>query len=240
MYDTLQRERKAQTMIAVLRDYFGSDLTSLKALDVGASTGIIDNYLADHLGHIIGIDIDAAAIDFAVNSYSKPNLLCVVADGTKLSFQSASFDVVICAHIYEHVPDARQLLVEIHRVLKPDGVCYFTAGNRLNIREPHYNLPFLSVIPRPLAHIYMRLAGKGAYYYEKHSSCWGLKRLVKGFEIIDYTGRIIEDPERFHTAYMMSPESSKAKIASLVVSYAYWLMPGYIWLLKKFNPAGAE
>ncbi len=71
--------------------------------------------------------------------------------------------------------------------MKPGGFCYFSGNNRVMIMEPHYKLPFLSLLPRPLAHRYMRLAGKGDYYHEKHVSYWGLRELCKKFHIIDYS-----------------------------------------------------
>jgi len=122
---------------------------------------------------------------------------------------------------------------QIYRVLKPEGVCYFAAGNRFSIEEHHYQLPFLSVIPRPLGHLYLRLAGKGRYYYEKHLSYWGLKSLVSRFEVIDYTVKVICDPEQFDVSYMLEPGSKKHKVAKFVVNWLYWVCPGYIWLLRK-------
>ena len=110
-----------------------------------------------------------------------------VADALNLPFANESFDVVICSQVYEHVPDPGKMFDEIFRVLKHGGVCYFAANNRLALNEPHYHLPFLSFMPRQLAHRYMRLAGKGSHYYEEHLSYWGLKSLTKRFRRIDYT-----------------------------------------------------
>jgi len=227
------REKKARTMIAVLQDCFTNDLRNLYALDVGSSTGIIDNFLSDYFKELIGIDIDEKAVVFAQQNFKKSNLSFFVDDAMNLHFNNNTFDVVICAQIYEHVPDQEKLLSEIFRVLKPGGVCYFAAGNRLDIIEHHYNLPFLSIVPKILAHIYLRASGKGKYYYEKHLSYWGLKKLVGNFQLLDYTGKIINEPEKFFTEYMLGQGSLKRKIARLVVNYAYWLCPGYIWLLRK-------
>jgi SAM-dependent methyltransferase len=36
-------------------------------------------------------------------------------------YEDASYDVIICMHVLEHVPDDRRALSELSRVLKPDG-----------------------------------------------------------------------------------------------------------------------
>ena len=234
MYDKEARERKANTMIRVLSHNFGEEnIAQMSLLDVGSSTGIIDNYLSRAFAEVTGIDIDTMAVEHAKKAFANESLHFCTGDAMSLDFPDNSFDVVICSQIYEHVPDARQMMDQIFRVLKPEGVCYFAAGNRLSIEEHHYKLPFLSVIPRPLGHLYLRMAGKGSYYYEKHLSYWGLKSLVASFDIIDYTGKVINDPEGFDVAYMLEPGSRKQKLAQFIVQRLYWLCPGYIWLLKK-------
>jgi SAM-dependent methyltransferase len=42
-------------------------------------------------------------------------------DITRAAFADASFDVVICNHVLEHIPDDRAALREIRRVLRPSG-----------------------------------------------------------------------------------------------------------------------
>lgn len=231
MHDVGPRRRKAETMRLVLEDCMG-DLGEMRILDLGASTGIIGNHLAAHCGTIIGIDIDLPAVAYATKHRDR-NADFLVADGMQMPFANDTFDVVICAQIYEHVPDAERLLADIHRVLKPGGVCYFAAGNRLMFMEPHYRLPFLSVLPKPLADVYMRLARRGKRYYETHRTYWGLRRLVKAFDTVDYTRRLIESPESFGCEYMLAPESLKQRLALALARTAYWLVPGYIWLLRK-------
>jgi SAM-dependent methyltransferase len=42
-------------------------------------------------------------------------------DVTDLQFPDRSVDILVCNHVLEHVPDDREAMDEIHRVLKPDG-----------------------------------------------------------------------------------------------------------------------
>lgn len=42
-------------------------------------------------------------------------------DVTRLDFPDRSFDIVVCNHVLEHVPDDRRAMSEIARVLRPDG-----------------------------------------------------------------------------------------------------------------------
>lgn len=234
-YELSGRERKAETMYLILSHHFGKDRTaSLSVLDVGASLGVIDHHLARYFHDVTGIDIDDSAIAHAKSTYSQQeNLEFAIGDAMEIPYANNRFDVVICSQVYEHVPDAACMMREIFRVLKPGGICYFAAGNRLSIHEPHYHLPFLSVIPRPLAHIYIRLSGKSAYYYEKHLSYWGLRSLVSQFEIIDYTLRTLEQPALFGVDYMIQPGSLKQRLACFITRFLPWLTPGYLWLLRK-------
>lgn len=51
----------------------------------------------------------------------------VCADGSSLPFRSAAFDVVLCIETLEHMPDDRQALTELSRVLRPRGVAILSA-----------------------------------------------------------------------------------------------------------------
>jgi len=233
------RERKAKTMIAVLRDFLKVDLETLSLLDLGASSGIIASYLSYSFKKVVAIDIDGEAVQFAKRNARQENLEFALVNAMDIPFSESVFDVVICAQVYEHVPNADRLMEEIYRVLKPGGICYFAAGNRLNIREPHYQLPFLSILPKPLSHIYFRLSGKGKFYYENFLTCGGLQKLVHNFSVIDYTHKIISNSKFFSTDYMIPEGSLKARVANMIVRHAYWLCPGYVWLLqKKMTPSG--
>lgn len=45
----------------------------------------------------------------------------VLGDLTRLPFPDAAFDLVVCYHVLEHVPDDGAALAELHRVTQPGG-----------------------------------------------------------------------------------------------------------------------
>lgn len=46
----------------------------------------------------------------------------VQASLTDLPFDDGSYDLVLCSHVLEHIPDDLAAMKEMHRVLSPDGV----------------------------------------------------------------------------------------------------------------------
>jgi 2-polyprenyl-3-methyl-5-hydroxy-6-metoxy-1,4-benzoquinol methylase len=232
VFDQDGRKEKAHKILSVLSDYFGDSMHTLNVLDLGCASGIMTHVLAPHFKRIVGTDIDLHALEYARRAEPSPAEF-FPADAMSLPFKKNAFDVVICAHVYEHVPDSTRLMGEIHRVLKQGGVCFFAAGNRLRLVEPHYKLPFLSVLPSPLANRYLRMSGRGSHYDERHLTYWGLKRLVSGFQVLDYTKKILRDPEKYSATDLCTAGSLKQKSGILFAKLAYGLVPTYIFLLKK-------
>ncbi|WP_246317037.1 glycosyltransferase [Paenibacillus agri] len=58
-------------------------------------------------------------------------------DITDISYENDSFDVVICSHVLEHVPDDTRALKEFYRVLKPGGWGILQVPIALNIDKTY-------------------------------------------------------------------------------------------------------
>ncbi len=203
------------------------------AIDVGCSRGFFVAGLAPYYKTAIGADIDRYALRLAESERSANNLLYIQGDSQSLPLARDSMDLVICNHVYEHVPSAETLMDEIFRILKPGGVCYFGAASRLIIMEPHYHLLFLSWLPKPLAHRYMRLFGRGDFYFEKLRTRRALARLTQKFNVEDYTLAVLLDPDRFKARDMIPTGSLIEYVPRWLWRVAYALLPTYILILRK-------
>jgi SAM-dependent methyltransferase len=232
LYDSATRSIKAKKIEKILRDFSKNDLSQCRCLEIGCSTGMNTNYLSELFADCIGNDIDSDAVTFG-NLHKKSNGDFFIGDAMMLPFRTGMFDVILCNHVYEHVPDSEQLMKEIIRLLKNDGFCYFAAGNKYSLIEPHYHLPFLSWLPKALANQYLRLLKRGTVYYENHLSLSGLKNLTRNFCVTDYTLKILCEPERFGAEDVIRPDSPVRKIPISLLKALMPLVPTYIFILTK-------
>ncbi len=226
------RSQKANKIISILKDYCRKKLKLLTILDIGCSSGIMPYFLSKESRNTVGIDLDSSAINYARKRWKSKNLKFYVKDGINTKFHNDTFDIVVANHVYEHVPDAGRLIEEVKRILKPNGICYFAASNRITFMETHYNLPFLSLLPKPLAHLYLRLFRREKFYYENLMTYWSLKKLVSSFKRIDYTMKIVSNPIKYNATDMVKPNSLKQKIYMFVIKYFPWLSKTFVWILQ--------
>jgi SAM-dependent methyltransferase len=162
-----------------------------------------------------------------------PNLLYIRGDGCELPMADGAVDLVLCAQVYEHVADAERMAAEIHRVLRPGGICLFSGPNRLDPLERHYGLPFLSWMPRHWADAYVRLAGRGDAYRERPRTYWGLKRLWRGFERRDLTPEMIRYPMTYHCQDELGKLSWVSRLPGWLLRLLAPFYPNYNWVLIK-------
>jgi SAM-dependent methyltransferase len=231
MHDEETRRQKARKIIRVLHHYLGrTDLKDLSTLDIGCSVGIIASELAADGAISTGVDIDVPGLEAAQTRFGdRVNFVCTSADD--LPLPSESVDVVVFNHIYEHLVDADVVVNEIHRVLKPTGVAYLGLANKYQLIEPHYRLPLLSWLPEKAADEYVRRLGRAHHYYERHLSRGGLKHLLRGFHIYDYTVPVIRHPDVFGSGDQVVSAVSRLPVPLIQVLIP--IVPTYIWIGTK-------
>jgi SAM-dependent methyltransferase len=138
-------------------DKYGEKNASLTVLDFGCGRGEIVKSARSKNINVYGADVfhSGSAIPTRL---AKENLMGSVIreiiDDT-LQFSDETFDLVVSNQVFEHVRDLDNVLKEILRVLKPDGVLFALFPPKEVIREGHTGIPFLHWFPRnKLRHIY--------------------------------------------------------------------------------------
>lgn len=172
----------------------------MKVLDAGCGTGrhLCEAYRRSGV-HVTGIDLNWSDLEksrtllhFMSRERNGDGGAWLVSKGdvTRLPFKDASFDVVVCSEVLEHIPDNRGAVAELMRVLKP--------GREMVVSVPRW-LPerICWVLSRPYheepgghIRIYRKrelknlLESAGAdchairYRHSLHSPYWWLKCLV--------------------------------------------------------------
>lgn len=229
------RARRAKRIAGILEEFAGIQLEDSLLLDVGASHGLITIGLAGRVKFAVGVDVDRPGILAAsVEPEGRGRAAFALASGMDLPFKDESFDVVVCNHVYEHVPDAPRMMREIARVLRPGGACYFAGGHRLQLVEPHHRLPLLSWLPRPWADAWLRRLGRGARYEEDFLMPWRLPGLFGDFTgARDVTGDVLRACARHGLGPAWLQSLFRGLLPRWLAGPVAKLAPTHLWILRK-------
>ena len=135
----------------------------LRILEIGTGSGGIASWFGTHPSG----RYEVHAVDVVDSRLVHEGYHFLLVEDTRLPYGDGEFDVVLSNHVIEHVgeePEQRAHLSEVHRVLHPQGLGYLAVPNRWMLREPHYQLLFLSWLPHRWRTPYLRWLGKGEYY----------------------------------------------------------------------------
>lgn len=67
---------------------------------------------------------ESGTIQYTTTDLNSP-LAAVKADICNLPFKNDEFDMILCNHVLEHIPDDKQAMCELYRVLRPGGTAVF-------------------------------------------------------------------------------------------------------------------
>jgi SAM-dependent methyltransferase len=117
---------------------------SRSVLDIASGEGYGTAILAKSADSAIGVDIAPEAVKHAQAQYaSRSNLKFLVGSCSAIPVADASIDVVTSFETIEHHDQHEEMMQEIKRVLKPDGVLLISSPNRLVYSDiPKYANPF--------------------------------------------------------------------------------------------------
>lgn len=119
-----------------LRMGFLTSITSLsgkRVLDIGCGGGILAEAMARQGAEVVAIDMAEASLSVARlhQLESKLDIDYRRIPAEELAEQEpASFDVVTCLEMLEHVPDPSAIVAACQKLVKPDGEVLFSTINR--------------------------------------------------------------------------------------------------------------
>jgi ubiquinone/menaquinone biosynthesis C-methylase UbiE len=121
----VNRSKKAQRNIARVRQRLQAlpSAAIQDVLELGCGIGTVTAYLAEtYEMNVYGTDYDVEQIQIARNMHPEnAHLHYRVEDAANLSFQDASFDLVLSQNVFHHIPEWKTATKEIARVLKAGG-----------------------------------------------------------------------------------------------------------------------
>ena len=159
-------------------------LRGKRVLDVGCGGGLLSEAMAQRGANVTGIDLGQATIEVAelhaLESGAKVRYLRESAEDHALQ-APASYDVVVCMEMLEHVPNPQSVLRALRTLVKPSGHVVLSTLNR-NLKSY-----LLAVVG---AEYVLGLLARGTHTYEKFIRPSELSRWARAaqFEVADLVG----------------------------------------------------
>lgn len=161
-------------------------LAGKKVLDVGCGGGILSEAMAQRGADVTGIDMGEAPLNIAK--------LHALESGVSVKYQQipveqlaeempASFDIVTCLEMLEHVPDPASIIQACYKLVKPGGMVFFSTINR---NPKAYAMAIIG------AEYIMRMLPAGTHDYDKFIKPSELTRWCRAADlsVLDMTGMI--------------------------------------------------
>jgi SAM-dependent methyltransferase len=168
-----------------------------RVLDLGAGTGTISHALGLRYREVVAVEPVRERVDFMQQRFAQEGLSTVTIVRSSLwvlPFEPESFDLVVMNGVLEWVAEGMEgdpqklqeaALRNALALLKPGGKLYLGIENRIcpgyfvGYPDPHNGIPFVTVLPRPLAHWYARKKGCKSGYRNYLYSSRGYRTLLR-------------------------------------------------------------
>lgn len=142
-------------------DSHSGGLANKKVVDIGCGGGILSESMAARQATVSGIDMGEAPLNVA--------RLHLLESGLEVDYQKitaeelaarepASYDVVTCMEMLEHVPNPASVIKACHDLVKPGGHVFFSTINR---NPKSYLFAIIG------AEYLLRMLPKGTHDYQK-------------------------------------------------------------------------
>lgn len=187
-----------------------ASLRGKQVLDVGCGGGILSEAMAERGAHVTGIDLAEKPLKVAqLHLYESGREVDyrLVSVEQMAAERPASFDVVTCMELLEHVPDPRSTVSACARVLRPGGWAFFSTINR---NPKSYLFAIIG------AEYVLNLLPRGTHDYAKFIKPSELGAMCRDAGL-DVTGMIGMTYNPFTKRYALEPNTD--------VNYILWARP---------------
>jgi SAM-dependent methyltransferase len=167
-----------------------------RVLDVGAGMGATSHALAKRFSEVVALEPVLEAVEFMRYRFLQErlgNVVCVQGSVWEVPFPPESFDLVVLNGVLEWVAEGREgnpkslqqeALARVFELVRPGGYVYLGVDNRVSWRsllgtpDAHCGLPFIALLPRPLAALYASIRGRAGGYRNYTYTARGYRRLL--------------------------------------------------------------
>ncbi len=119
------------------------NLIGKTVVDLASGEGYGSEILSRYALKVIGVDISSEAIEHANANYRKKNLDFRVGDACSIPLEDNYADIFVSFETIEHHDGHPEMLAEIKRVLKPEGVLIISSPDKKHYSDiPGYNNPY--------------------------------------------------------------------------------------------------
>lgn len=168
-------------------DYIDSHagLSGKTVLDVGCGGGILAESMARRGANVLGVDmaeksLNVATAHAAAEQVENIQYRCISVEDLAAEMPQ-SFDVVSCMEMLEHVPDPASVVRACAKLVKPDGMLFFSTINRNPKSYIHAILG---------AEYILSLVPKGTHDWQKFITPAELSRMCRlaGVDVLESKG----------------------------------------------------
>ncbi len=101
-----------------------------KVLDVACGEGYGSFLLAQRAAEVVGIDLNAQAVEAARRKYLRDNLSYLCADALRTPFPDHFFEIIVSFETIEHLPSPEDFIKELRRLTVPGGLLILSSPNK--------------------------------------------------------------------------------------------------------------